>query len=411
MSYDLPGKVELDASATVREAWNEQVAKNYAALQQFHSRFFELDYQALKHPQRAELSWFGDPAEPAFCLGATVAQQLADWGTRGRHATHNEYCEYAVVYGVDTNGRRRPKRVQVTTELREYWVTLAVNDPELLQRTAASILGRVPTMMELYGEDPMTLGHDERLRAFSKQTAGSGDASKAPLDPSGPLNTDNALFMSHPINGLDDLLYIVLYGSVAPRAVQVDGKLVPATKEAIFRADQVEHLACRHADPAAAMGAQGLAWSGRIVAFGNPLGMYIRSFSRALFTLNGAALPDEWIRWSRGSEAGMYQRLEFGPPDTDPHFLDDILLESPGAPAPVPVTGGFQVVRNIEVGPLLVHGEGTAPKPNEIVQVEPVSAISCGQAAVCKTMRALKEEYDKQPPATLTTIQQERLGF
>jgi len=34
-------------------------------------------------------------------------------------------------------------------------------------------------------------------------------AAGVPAQPTGRLNTDNALFMTHPINGLDDLLYIM----------------------------------------------------------------------------------------------------------------------------------------------------------------------------------------------------------
>ena len=132
----------------------------------------------------------------------------------------------------------------------------------------------------------------------------------------GRLNTDNALFMTHPINGLDDLLYIVLFGA-RPYARGDVGDLQPATREQIFREFGVEQLACRHADPAAAMGAHGAAFDGRTVALADPLGMYISSFSEDVFVVQDNPVPEAWIRWGRGREEGFYQRLEFGPDDDD----------------------------------------------------------------------------------------------
>ena len=409
MSYDLPGYVEAGAGTAIREAWNDAIRRTYESMSELHSRFFTIAPEQLQTPTPAELSWFGDPAEPAFCLGATVAQQLSDWGVRGRHATHNEYCEYSVVYAPDPQGRRRPKRVQVTTELREYWVTLAVQDPTLLQEAASDVLGTVPSMQALYGRDPVPLSPAERLQAFSEQTAGSGGRGE-PRQPRGPLNTENALFMSHPINGLDDLIYIVLYGASVPRAIRRAQVLEPAAKAAIFRSDGVEHLACRHADPAAAMGAQGLAWQGRTIAFANPVGMYIRTFAEGLFSFNEQPVPAEWVRWSRGDQPGRYQRLEFGPSDTDAHFLDEISVEVPGAPGPVPVVGGFQVVRHVEVGPLIVHGDGAPPKTEEIKVIDDVPAgIDCGAAEVCQAMRALKRAYDEENSPPVHRIRRRRI--
>ena len=57
--------------------------------------------------------------------------------------------------------------------------------------------------------------------------------------------------------------------------MSADGGRRPATREEIFISQGVEHLACRHADPAAAIGAHEAAWSGATVAFADPLGMYL----------------------------------------------------------------------------------------------------------------------------------------
>jgi hypothetical protein len=157
----------------------------------------------------------------------------------------------------------RPKRVQVTTELREYWVCVAMHDPVALRALTKNVLGLEPAWEDLYGVgDPLALSVDQRKLAFSTFVAGHGNDRElenlgVPAQPVGELNTDNALFMTHPINGLDDLLYIVLFGA-KPYARGDVADPQPATREQIFREFDVEHLACRHADPAAAMGAHAL---------------------------------------------------------------------------------------------------------------------------------------------------------
>jgi hypothetical protein len=168
--------------------------------------------------------------------------------------------------------------------------------------------------------------------------------------------------------------------------------LEQATREQLFREFGVEQLACRHADPAAAMGALGAAFTGRTVAFANPLGMYILSFTKDVFLYAGNSIPEEWVRWSRGSE-GMYQHLEFGPGDDDEAFLDDITLVVGSREEPV--TGGFQVVRQIEVGPLVVVGKPSPVADNEyVVLTASNEPIDCQQAEVCEIIKDLKEEFD-----------------
>jgi hypothetical protein len=262
---------------------------------------------------------------------------------------------------------------------------------------AKSILGYLPRWEDLYGvPNPSTLTAEQRKVAFSTLVAGNGNdptlkQAGVPGQPTGPLNTESALFMTHPINGLDDLLYIVLFGA-RPYARRTGGVFQPATREAIFRQYGVEHLACRHADPAAAMAAHGAVFNGRPVAFANPLGMYICSFASRLFLYNGNPIPNAWVRWSRGAD-GMYQRLEFGPGDNEDIFLDDIKVAT-GA-IEQPVTGGFQVLQQVEVGPLVVVGDPTTLAEDDYtVLTAGNDPIQCHEADICTTVKSLKAEYD-----------------
>lgn len=62
------------------------------SLADLRSRFMTLDVAELEQPVQAAVKWFGDPAEPQFCIDEETARNLSDWEVRGRHALHNEYC-------------------------------------------------------------------------------------------------------------------------------------------------------------------------------------------------------------------------------------------------------------------------------------------------------------------------------
>jgi hypothetical protein len=398
--YDVPGRADEVSEELVRH-WNETIAAAYDSQDaSLKSRFFELDWERLRDPEPTDgIKWPGDPAEPSFCIDDQAAQVLSDWGREGRHALHNEYCEYAVESRRDATGRLRPKRVQVTTELREYWSCVAVRDPDRVRAMAAMVLGSEPAWEELFGvSDPISLSEDEREVAFGHAVAGHGNDPRledagVPAQPTGALNTENALFMTHPINGLDDLLYIVLFGA-KPYAIRERGELRRASRDDIFTAFGVEQLACRHADPAAALGAYGAAFAGKQVAFANPLGMYLREPNLEVFTYRAESLPSEWVRFGRGQD-GMHQRLVFGPPDEHDAFLDEITV-AVGA-TEKPLLGGYQLLRELEVGPLVLVGEGEPVAESEWEVLPQVrEPISCNAAAVCRGIRELKRRYDAE---------------
>ena len=393
MAYSVPGKAD-DLGAPLVARWNDTIQATWESLADLRSRFMTLDPAELQQPVQAAVKWFGDPAEPQFCIDEETARKLSDWGVRGRHALHNEYCEYAVVQRRDRAGRLRPKRVQVTSELREYWSAIAVADPDAAREMAARTLGFEPSWEGLYGvRDPFVLDADAREVAFGHAVAGHGNHPRlqqagVPAQPTGALNRDNALFMTHPINGLDDLVYIVLFGA-HPYTVREAGGRRAVTREEIFISERVEHLACRHADPAAAVGAHSAAMAGRTVAFADPLGMYLQSLAQDLFLVRDEVVPQEWVRWSRGQE-GMRQRLEFGPGDDDDEFLDDIVVAE-GA-SEEPLTGGYQLLKQIEIGPRVLAGAPSTVRDSEFRDLDvPNPTIECRAAGVCDEMGLLAE--------------------
>jgi hypothetical protein len=400
MRFDVPGKADKP-SEQVTDKWNERIRQSYDSLTKSYgaSRFIRLDGSELEDPARAPMKWFGEPMQPRRCIGDEWTQKLADWGDAGRRGLHHEYVEYAIIRRRDSQGRLRPKRVQVTTELREYWLCAAMHDPFQLRRMAQEILGFQPAWEMLYGvKDPFTLSLKQREIAFSTHTAGHGNDSglikiKVPAQPIGKLNTEQALFMKSPINGLDDLMYIAVFGA-RPFAVRTAEGVRPATRDEILHAYKVEYLACHHADPNVVMGGHKAAIEGRTVAFDNPVGIYLRSFAKDLFRFRDAPVPDRWVRFGRG-QPGMYQRLEFGPGDEEDCYLDDIALVT-GANAE-PLTGGYQLLRHLEIGPLLLISGPSPVKEDEYVLIKSdTDPIDCVQSSDCQSFRKLIEKYEAE---------------
>jgi hypothetical protein len=400
MPYDAPGRAD-ELTDELRARWNETVARAFetqaAALK---TRFFSLDPFALREPRSSDaVKWPGDPGKPAFCVGEAMARKLADWGLAGRRAVQLEYCEYMTVNARDASGALRPKRVEVTTEFREFWGCVAMHDPDRVRAMAAGVLGFEPSWEELFGvADPHALTPEAREIAFGHACAGHGNDRRlrvagVPAQPTGPLNTERALFMTHPINGIDDFIYVVLFGAHA-YAVEERGVRRRATGDDVFSAFDVKHLACNHSDPTISLGTYDVVYDGAQVAIADPLGMYIRRPNLELFSFAGAPLPADWVRFSRGEE-GHHQRLVFGPPDEHEAFLDDITI-SVGA-SDEPLTGGYQLLRELEIGPHLLFGATDPIADEEWELLAPASApIACNEPESCTSVRELAARYEAE---------------
>ena len=400
MAYDAPGHAD-DLSDELRDRWNETIGRAFASQNEsLKKRFFTLDPDVLVNPRPSDaVKWPGDPGKPAYCVGEDNAQALSDWGLTGRRAVQLEYCEYMILSGRDATGALRPKRVEVTTEFREFWACVAMHDPDKVRAMAASVLGDEPTWEELFGvADPHALTPEEREIAFGHACAGHGNDRRlrvagVPAQPTGRLNMERALFMTHPINGIDDLIYVAIFGAHAYCVSDRDERR-QASGDDVFTAFKVTHLACNHADPTISLGVYDRVFRGAQVAFTNPLGMYIRRPNLEVFSYRGEPLPEDWVRFSRG-KPGSYMRLEFGPPDEHEAFLDDITL-SIGA-ADEPLTGGYQLLRELEIGPLISAGDTEPIADDEWELLEPAAAtIACDEAESCKAVRDLLTRFQAE---------------
>lgn len=352
-------------------------------------RFIRLLPSDIREAVRVPVFWSPVPRRLTDTLGPAGARTLCDWtprespigqnfaSMRGGREYHTEYCEYAIVY----DEQRRPKRVEITTELREWWLSLARCAPEVLRREAAEVLygdpedGRIG-YADLYGDlDPTAAGPDARGAAFQRQVAGS-EVSAPRQAPQGRLNRDRALFMAVPINGLDDLFWILLLGARRfARAGELDRPAPlpwllldnPYYRTQPAAMASLAHLYGTQADPAVLRAVQLLAWQNREIAT-DPLAAVLASED---FAADRLVFPDpdaarRWVRWSRPAAPGLYQRLVIGPGDDEPETLADIAVLDPSGD-PAPLTGGYQLLELLATGIVLSAGPagtvGAAPEP------------------------------------------------
>ena len=399
MPYDAPGRAD-ELTGELRARWNEVVGRAFDGQAGRTTRFFSRDPGVLVEPRRSDaVKWPGDPGKPAYCVGEQMARTLADWGITGRRAVQLEYCEYLTLTARDATGAQRPKRVEVTTEFREFWSCIAMHDPERVRAMAAGVLGFEPSWEDLYGvTDPHAMTPEERGIGFGHACAGHGNDRRlrdagVPAQPTGRLNAERALFMTHPINGIDDLIYVVVFGAHAYCVAQGDGRR-RANGDDVFSAFEVPHLACNHSDPTISLGTYDVVFDGAQVAIADPLGMYIRRPNLGLFSYRGEPLPEDWVRLSRGIE-GHFMRLDFGPPDDHEAFLDDITI-SVGA-SDEPLTGGYQLLRELEIGPYLLFGRADPIGDDEWEVLAPAPApIACNDAESCRSVRELAARWEAE---------------
>lgn len=398
--YDAPGRADALGPA-LREQWNTRIVKVFDDVDQAlggdpKARFLRRDPRALKDAKRRAVEWPSDPLQATVCAGrpavGSTAQALCDWGAPARPALHREYCEYVVV--PDRRDPRRPKRVEITTELREYWLCVATHAPDQVRGMATETLGlgREPSWEELYGfADPHDRSPEERAQGFLAVLAGT-DA-----DPTGRLNTDRALFMRSSINDLDDVLGIAMQGARL-FAARVDGGLRPASWEEILASLKRQDLACNHADPTILLGVQARAFDGEEVALEDPIGIYIQPPNLEVFSYRDEPIPEDWVRLGRG-RPGMYQRLVFGPPDDHEACLDDITVAA-GTGAE-PLSGGYQLLREITVEVRLVVARRAVGEEAEVRIIEAeASPSSCGTDGLCASIEklaSLKAETEGAP--------------
>ncbi|MEX2555170.1 MAG: hypothetical protein WEB06_06015 [Actinomycetota bacterium] len=290
------------------------------------------------------------------------ALQLLDWRSEdvggGGRQLQEEYIEWRVV-----RTGTQMSRVELTTELSEYWRVLAAYEPETLVETVADFAreSAVPTEAVYGACDPYADGitPNERERSFA--------GTMLPPDGRSAYNNgERALcFMTQSTNSLGALVMLA--------AAALDARLVHIANGG------ARCLTCWEAIPllrgAAQLGRASdsilverlarLAFERRLVALDDPVGVYIQSVEHTrLRTPTGAVVPPDWFTFGRGISAEMspdarprYQRLTFEVPPEEGFSVGDLV----DVATEQPIRHGGQVADLVQLAVFLRVGEsGTA---------------------------------------------------
>jgi len=315
--FDPPGFCD-DLSEELLDAWNNQIKETYYEVrnnfqQRQHNfgRFFRLN-PTVSEQNRVKkiIEWGAHPRFIESCLGSNRAHLFCDsYSNDARYQA--EYCEYRIIDRKDPDGRFRPKRVQITTELRDYWTCIAQRDPEKLKEMVRETIHMETDWNLLYGADPYKLNEIERKEAFQIHVAGLGEQLDRWIKPlSVGINEQNALCMINPFNGLYDLLYSLMFGAVPyiinkPDLQKKKHKIENVKQIFLGVKDRIQDPGknfriCAHADTSIVKRVYEQALYGRKMSLSNPVGLYIFSFNSDLFFLKDNPIPKRWMRWSRG---------------------------------------------------------------------------------------------------------------
>jgi hypothetical protein len=303
---------EFDHSG--REAWDALVIETFGrvlgelAAAGRSPQTFESDPSQVTELWRPD--WPGFPARIARCLGRERALRLLDWrsdrdGDIGRLRHQEEYLEWRVVRAAGDAATIR--RIEMTTELREYWEVLAAHQPQRLLDLVAELAGRDQVDPGLvYGAvDPDGVGANARREAFRETMLPSAGARS--LAGISPLNDgrDAICCMVQPTNSLPALLALAA-SAARPLALRdpLTGRVRPPSGAEAIEALGAAAQDGRHSDPLVVERIAGLVSEGRVVGVDDPVGVYIASVQHhELSQPDGDDVPMEWFAFGRGLSA------------------------------------------------------------------------------------------------------------
>lgn len=316
-------------------------------------------------PGLTATDWTGFPARVAECLTRGEALPLLDWACPKKpRALQEEYVEWRVVRDGEAI-----RRVELTTELSDYWRVLAAYEPERTLELVAEFARRPVPPESVYGmSDPFGATPAARDRAFQATM----------LTPAGmsPYNDGTAAIccMVQETNTLEALVGLAVAATSVRIARDVlSGRLRCLTCDEAIRQLDGAAMRGRASDPVLVERFGRLAFEGRLVAFDDPVGVYIAGVEHGrLRTPAGDAVPREWFSFGRGAgpDAGgfaRYQRLVFEPPPDAGLAVSDLI----DVATEQPLRHGGQIAEFVQVTALLRVSEPDAvavdmPDPSDV---------------------------------------------
>lgn len=339
----------------------------------------------------ATVDWDGIPIRVQTCLKSrSKAMRLSDWttgiGDRGRAVCHEEYMEWRTV----RNGAGKITRVEITTEVQEYWITIARHSPTKLLSIIARFAGEpsVP-VQQVYGNvNPNAPGAtpDDRERGFRSMMLPLSGTRNPPRSPYN--NGQKAIcFLYQRVNALEAAVVLAAFaGFPLAAAVGNTGQLRPLTGSEAIASSNQNAVDCRNSDPTIVGAIIGQAFNGKQVALDDPAGIYITNVDagRLLRPDDQTSVPEEWFNLQRGSASAdgkqRFQRLVFEVPTDLPFVVGDLIDSQTNET----IDFGWQVAQLVKVG-LYVRIGGNVPGGPTPVALQPVA--KCAEQPECDFFR------------------------
>lgn len=337
---DEPGGLH-DLDHAGRAAWRKAVGSCVEAAMPEDGHPHLLPAADRRTPYVTGPDWVGLPARVVSCLGRARALDVLD----RKRGLQEEYVEWRTVRA--KGGRIR--RVELTTELPDYWRVLAAHEPERTIDLVGELTQRAIRPEQVYGlRDVDAASPDEREAAFAATM----------VDRPNPLNDGRSgiCFMSHPSNDLGALVQIAAK-SATPCVLRdpVTGRSRCATAAEAIPLLEDAAVDRRASDPVIVERLGRLAFERRLIAFDDPVGVYIQGVEHTrLRTPSGSPVPPEWFTASRGR-----QRLVLEVPDGQDLAVSDLV----DAATERRIRYGAQIAELVQLRVFLrTSAAGVAPK-------------------------------------------------
>lgn len=376
--------------AAGRRAWLDRIDSCAAAA----ATRFPQSLRVFHPPDRrlhttATVDWTGLPLRTVSCLPRSHALALLDWqgqsGCEGRLRLQDEYVEWRVVRDADGGIRR----IELTTELPEFWRVLAAHAPAEALRVAAGFADEpsLPASALFGTTDPFApdASPDEREAAFAATM----------LDEPGPYNSGlRALCcMANPSNTLDAIVGLT-FAAAFPFACD-ERKGAPAPARDVIAVLSGAAQDGRGSDPLLVERLGRLAFEGRVIGVADPAGVFIVGVEHTrLRRPDGRPVPPSWFVGSRGASprpsgvtsGSRYRRLVLEIPASEGLRVSDLVDTA----TEQPIRSGGQVADLVQLAVEF------AVSPQGAVPPEPRPCPPAARAAdsvACADVRQVWEEF------------------
>jgi len=329
--------------------------------------------------------WTAFPTRVAGCLtrsrALTMLDRLPTANSIGGRALQEEYAEWRVVRdGEDI------VRVELTTELPDYWRTLARHQPQRLLELVTE-LSRADAIdpAAVFGElDFERTDPDGREAAFA---AAMLDPERASAYNDGRLGI---CCMVHPSNGAAALASLIAAAAVPREVGAAAGPRAPSIAE-LARDLGSAVQAGRASDPVIAERVAQLAHDGATLSLSRPLGVHIASVQHTrLRTPAGESVPQNWFHLSRfagGGGPARPQRLTLEVPPEAGFAVSDLV----DVATEQPLRRGGEVARLVQLATSL----DVLPSTSRPTRMRVPAGAPERSSWACETLRTFADRMER----------------